>query len=533
MGNANTTPVLNDADKELKIFRQLKAEYERKANKTQDPAAIMTHMDQAYQTLVNAYSGPVVSANGAVKKVPTVRFGRTELQMPILTMGCMRFQQTWCPWNSFDLNDVDKACQENLEKIIARALELGINHIETARGYGSSELQLGHALKKFNRDEFILQTKVAPFEDVAKFRETLENSFSKLQVDRIDLFAFHGINLEKQLEWVTKPGGCMEVIKKYQEAGKVGHIGFSTHGQTPLIVKAIETSLFDYVNLHYHYVGSYTSSGSGKDSGGNLDAIVAAQKQDMGVFIISAADKGGMLYKPSKTFNNACMPEATPIAFNHLWLWNHDPPIHTLVVGAARPTDFDEAYASTLLYDQRAEISSTIAARLRAIAVEAVGEEWLNNWWKNVPNVYEHPTGTEILNMLWLWTLIKSYGMYDFARARYANIESNTAKWDDSKTAEENWKALSFNWVPGCGFREGFDYAPYVKESPFAERIPQILAEVHEWLKEESIEGMKEFRAEKGWVAAYDLQPDTPFPEKLPMGEQAKMQKERNEAGNN
>jgi predicted aldo/keto reductase-like oxidoreductase len=51
---------------------------------------------------------------------------------------------------------------------------------------------------------------------------------------------------------VVKPGGCMEVIREYQQKGKIRFIGFSTHGMTPFITEAIETGLFDYVNLHYH-----------------------------------------------------------------------------------------------------------------------------------------------------------------------------------------------------------------------------------------------------------------------------------------
>lgn len=50
-------------------------------------------------------------------------------------------------------------------------------------------------------------------------------------------------------DWIVREGGCLEVIREYQQAGRVKFIGFSTHGMTPLIVKAIETGVFDYVNL--------------------------------------------------------------------------------------------------------------------------------------------------------------------------------------------------------------------------------------------------------------------------------------------
>jgi len=83
-------------------------------------------------------------------------------------------------------------------------------------------------------------------------------------------------------------------------------------------------------------------------------AIQAAARHDLGVFIISPSDKGGMLYKPSTKLDDACEPFG-PICFNNMWLWTHDPPLHTLEVGAARPSDLDEHLAgqSTFLKAQK------------------------------------------------------------------------------------------------------------------------------------------------------------------------------------
>jgi uncharacterized protein len=129
-----------------------------------------------------------------------------------------------------------------------------------------------------------------------------------------------------------RDGGCLEVIREYQAAGRVKFIGFSTHGMTPLIVQAIETGVFDYVNLHMHFIGSYTSSASSDDPtarmGGNLEAVRAAQRHDMGVFIISAADKGGMLYRPPKRLAELCGP-LSPLVFNDVRAYN----LFVVVVG--------------------------------------------------------------------------------------------------------------------------------------------------------------------------------------------------------
>jgi predicted aldo/keto reductase-like oxidoreductase len=212
--------------------------------------------------------------------VPKRRFGRTELQMPILTCGGMRAQYKWGPDAGMQIGgEITKECQQNFDAIAERALSYGINHFETARGYGCSEIQFCATLRRLcssgseeagrtavDRKDIIVQTKVPPCADPEEFRTKLQLSFDTLQPPGgyIDLFGFHGVNTEKQLAWIRD--GCYAVAKEFQEEGKIKHIGFSTHGMTQTIVNAIETDLFDYVNLHYHFIGSNTSTGTGASS---------------------------------------------------------------------------------------------------------------------------------------------------------------------------------------------------------------------------------------------------------------------------
>jgi len=79
--------------------------------------------------------------------------------MPVISCGGMRYQ---FKWQDVDPRDVPPDNQANLEATIRRAVELGINHIETARGYGSSEMQLGKILSTLPRDKIIVQTKIGP-----------------------------------------------------------------------------------------------------------------------------------------------------------------------------------------------------------------------------------------------------------------------------------------------------------------------------------------------------------------------------------
>ncbi len=167
------------------------------------------------------------------------RFGKTELQIPVFTCGGMRFQHSWK-----DLNRVPKASQERLEATVRRAIDLGINHIETARGYGSSEYQLGRILSDYPREELIVQTKVAPAATADEFERMLERSLSLLKLDYVDLMSLHGVNSWQVLDWSLGKGGCLEVVRRYMDQGVIRHVGFSTHGPLELILRAIESEEF-------------------------------------------------------------------------------------------------------------------------------------------------------------------------------------------------------------------------------------------------------------------------------------------------
>ena len=157
------------------------------------------------------------------------RFGRTGLAMPVISCGGMRYQ---FKWQDADPKEIPRENQENLEATIHRALELGINHIETARGYGTSEMQLGNVLPKLPRDKIIVQTKVAPKATAKEFLETFETSMKYLKLDHVDLLSLHGINNRELLDWSLKKGGCLAAARQLQKEGRARFIGFSTHATT-------------------------------------------------------------------------------------------------------------------------------------------------------------------------------------------------------------------------------------------------------------------------------------------------------------
>ena len=293
--------------------------------------------------------------------LPTRRFGRTELEIPLLSLGGMRFQQSW---TDLPADEITSASQTQLEATLKRAVDLGFHHVETARHYGSSERQLGWALPRTPDPSRLLQSKVPPRPDADAFEAELELSFERLGCDRLDLLAIHGINLPEHLEQTLQPGGCMEVVRRWQAEGRIGHVGFSTHGPTALIAQACDSGAFDYVNLHWYYIR--------QDNGPALDA---ARRQDMGVFIISPTDKGGHLHTPSQRLLELCAP-LHPIVFNDLFCLQ-DPRVHTISVGAARPEDLELHLEALRLLPEAASLIAPVDQRLRQAADEALG---LTGW---------------------------------------------------------------------------------------------------------------------------------------------------------
>lgn len=142
---------------------------------------------------------------------------------------------------------IQRIDSKGTKELMHRAMEAGINYIDSARGYTVSEAFLGEALEGI-RDRFIIATK-----SMARDRESMardvEISLNNFRTDYIDLYQIHNPD-EAQLQQVCAPGGALEALIEARDAGKIGHIGITLHSadvfRQALELPWVETIMFPY-----------------------------------------------------------------------------------------------------------------------------------------------------------------------------------------------------------------------------------------------------------------------------------------------
>lgn len=176
---------------------------------------------------------------------------------------------------------IQRDTEEDAISVIKRCLDLGITYIDTANGYTTSEERIGKAVAG-RRDKVVIATKTG-----ARTREDAEKhlalSLKRLQTDYIDIYQFHGVNNTKHLEAVLEPNGLLAFAEEAKKAGKVRHIGITSH-QMDIAKKAIATDKFETIMFPFNVVTDEAAA----------QLLPLARQHDVG-FIAMKPLAGGML----------------------------------------------------------------------------------------------------------------------------------------------------------------------------------------------------------------------------------------------
>ena len=219
-----------------------------------------------------------------------------------------------------------------------------------------------------------------------------------------------------------------------------------------------------------------------------LDLITILFAHVFAAFIISPCDKGGKLYAPSQKLRNLTLPDCEPMTYGLGWLWTlheHDPhkaEVHTMTIGAARPSDLDQVAVAAHLHSkgEMLAIVKTVSERLKAAQVEALGQDWLESCFKGVIKSTHSKYLVEHNQIVWLYNCLKAWGMLEFCKDRFQSFVLNQNNSDSTLASiDENIDKIGRR---GWGFTPGL--VPNIEQDYFADDLAAVPEKNRARLKE-------------------------------------------------
>lgn len=194
-------------------------------------------------------------------------FGKTGLMVTPIAMGGI---------------PIMRLSEKEAVDVVGKVLDMGVNFIDTANGYGDSEEKIGKALKERKREDIVIASKSGA-SDKKTLLEHVDLSLKRLETGYIDIYQLHGVNSEERIKEVMGPGGSYQGIEKAIKQGKVRYPAFSSH-HMPEAKKLMLTDKFDVVQLPFNFI----------DTEPEKEIIPLARKMNLG-FIAMKPLGGGLL----------------------------------------------------------------------------------------------------------------------------------------------------------------------------------------------------------------------------------------------
>ena len=270
-----------------------------------------------------------------------------------LGLGCMRFP-----------GPPGRPDPARARELIARAVERGINYLDTAYLYPGNEACVGAALEDLGlRDQVLLATKL-PHGSVRARRDLdriFDEQLRRLRTDHVDYYLVHNVTSPAQWGRLCELG-IEDWIARQRAAGRIRQMGFSYHGSAgdfPVVLDAYD---WDFCQIQYNYAGETYQAGTA--------GLRAAAARGLAVFVMEPL-MGGRLAdrlpdRVRRIIDAAATPElATPAAWGLSWVWDH-PEVTMLLSGMNAPEQIDEnaALAERALPGSLAPAQHEVIARV-------------------------------------------------------------------------------------------------------------------------------------------------------------------------
>lgn len=174
------------------------------------------------------------------------------IKLSALGMGAMRL-----PVASDDYSVIDQA---ETEKMVAYAMEHGVNYYDTAWGYheGKSEIALGKALGKYPREKFFLADKFPGYDlaNMDKVASIFEQQLKRCGVTYFDFYLFHNVCEMNIDAYLDEKYGIYDYLIKQKQSGRIRHLGFSAHGSYDVMKRFLDAygSQMEFCQIQLNYL---------------------------------------------------------------------------------------------------------------------------------------------------------------------------------------------------------------------------------------------------------------------------------------
>ena len=245
-------------------------------------------------------------------------FGRTGLELSILGFGCMRLPV-------IDPGDPQSIDRDKAEAMLRRAIDAGVNYVDTAWPYhapdraapGASEPFVARAIKGGYREKVNLATKLPTWlvETRADMDRFLDRQLERLEVSRIDFYLAHNLN---SLVWPRmKELKLREFMAGAVRDGRIGWAGFSFHDNYGLFEEIVTGYDWDFTQIQYNYLDENYQAGR--------RGVELAAGRGLGLIVMEPL-RGGFLirYIPDdiRKILSETRPDWSLADWAFRWLWN-------------------------------------------------------------------------------------------------------------------------------------------------------------------------------------------------------------------
>jgi predicted aldo/keto reductase-like oxidoreductase len=297
---------------------------------------------------------------------------------------------------------------ERAVPVIHRALELGVNYVDTGFLYCNeeSELTVGTALSEWPRhDELVVTAKCTKFrmENPGDMRRMLEHQLWRQRREYFDFYLFHGVGWDNWHE-IDEKTGWIDDMRRAHDEGLVKHIGFSFHDKPENMIKLIDTGMMELVTCQYNYLDR-----------SNEASIRYAQKKGLGVVVMGPVG-GGRLSRIPKGIGELADLSADSAAELALRFVLAQPGVHIALSGMG----------SIDMVEQNA--AAVDRGPLSAGEVDTINQ--MMEGMKELAQLYctgcEYcmpcPNGVNIPRVFELVNYARVYGLEDYAREQYQRL---------------------------------------------------------------------------------------------------------------